>query len=94
MGRKIKGAVETKTEKINIRVDAPLRKRIEDFAQKGPLEGEELQDVIRMLIRSGLAVEERFKEVRGEVQYEIEKRGANLRKSGRAPANAEKQDSF
>ncbi len=85
MGRKIKGANATKTEKINIRVDAELRKRIEDFAKKGPLEGEELQVVIRMLIRAGLAVEERFKEVRGEVEYEIEKRGGNLRKEGRSP---------
>ena len=92
MGRKIKGSLQTKTEKINIRVDAALRKRIEDFAQKGPLEGEELQVVIRMLIRSGLAVEERFKEVRGEVEFEIEKRGANLRKEGRTSAAAEQQD--
>jgi hypothetical protein len=92
MGRKIKGSFGTKTEKINIRVDAALRKRIEDFAMRGPLEGEELQVVIRMLIRAGLAVEERFKEVRGEVEHEIEKRGANLRKEGRTSAAAKQQD--
>jgi len=92
MGRKIKGSSGTKTEKINIRVDAALRKRIEDFAMRGPLEGEELQVVIRMLIRAGLAVEERFKEVRGEVEYEIEKRGANLRKEGRTSAAAKQQE--
>jgi hypothetical protein len=91
MGRKIKGSAGTKTEKINIRVDAALRKRIEVFAMRGPLEGEELQVVIRMLIRAGLAVEERFKEVRGEVEYEIEKGGASLRKEGRASAAAKQQ---
>jgi hypothetical protein len=39
-----------------------------------------------MLIRAGLAAEERFKKVRGEVEFEIEKRRANLRKAGRIPA--------
>jgi hypothetical protein len=63
MGRKIKGSDETKSEKINIRVDAVLRKRIETFVRSGPCEGEELQVVIRMLIRQGLAVQERFKQV-------------------------------
>jgi hypothetical protein len=80
MGRKMKGADETKSEKITLRVDAALRKRIESFARSGPCEGEELQVVIRMLIRQGLAVQERFKEVLEAIEEEITKQGAALRK--------------
>jgi uncharacterized protein YicC (UPF0701 family) len=86
MGRKIKGADETKSEKINIRVDAALRKRIEAFIESGPCEGEELQVVIRMLIRQGLAVQERFKEVLETIEEEITKKAAARRKSGDSTA--------
>jgi len=79
MGRKMKGADETKSEKINIRVDAALRERIEAFVRSGPCEGEELQVVIRMLIRQGLAVQERFKEVLVAIEEEISKKSASLR---------------
>jgi len=78
MGRKMKGADETKSEKINIRVDAVLRKRIEAFVRSGPCEGEELQVVIRMLIRQGLDVQERFKEVLELIEKEISKKAASL----------------
>jgi hypothetical protein len=85
MGRKIKGVQTTKSQKINIRVDAALRKRIEAFVKSGPYEGEELQSVIRMLIRQGLAVQERFKEVLDVIEEEIYKRAsarqATIRKS-------------
>ncbi len=80
MGRKIKGADETKSEKINIRVNAALRKRIEAFIESGPCEGEELQVVIRMLIRQGLAVQERFKEVLETIEEEITKKAAAARR--------------
>ncbi len=78
MGRKMKGADETKSEKINIRVDAVLRKRIEEFTRSGPCEGEELQVVIRMLLRQGLAVQERFKEVLEAIEEEISKKAGSL----------------
>lgn len=85
MGRKMKGANETKSEKINIRVDALLRKRIEAFVRSGPCEGEELQVVIRMLIRQGLDVQERFKEVLELIEKEISKKAASLKaKSSKA----------
>jgi hypothetical protein len=74
----MKGADETKSEKINIRVDAELRKRIEAFVRSGPCEGEELQVVIRMLIRQGLDVQERFKEVLQVIEGEISKKAASL----------------
>jgi hypothetical protein len=75
----MKGADATKSEKITLRVDAALRKRIEAFAKSGPSEGEELQVVIRMLIRQGLAVQERFKDVLEAIEEEITKKGASLR---------------
>ncbi len=74
MGRKIKGAIETKSQKITIRVDAELRKRIEAFVESGPFEGEELQVVIRMLIRQGLAVQEKFKGVLEGIEEEISRK--------------------
>ena len=82
MGRKIKGSEDTKSEKINIRIDSALRKRIEAFIKSGPCEGEELQVIIRMLIRQGLDVQERFKEVLETIEEEIAKRaGETHRKS-------------
>jgi uncharacterized protein YicC (UPF0701 family) len=77
MGRKIKGVDETKSEKINIRIDAALRRRIESFIKSGPFEGEELQAVIRMLIRQGLAVQEKFKQVLEGIEEEIAKKAAS-----------------
>jgi uncharacterized protein YicC (UPF0701 family) len=77
MGRKIKGVGETKSEKINIRIDAALRRRIESFIKSGPFEGEELQAVIRMLIRQGLAVQEKFKQVLEGIEEEIAKKAAS-----------------
>lgn len=74
----MKGADETKSEKINIRIDAALRQRIEEFAKSGPCEGEELQVVIRMLLRQGLAVQERFKEVLAAIEQEISKKAASM----------------
>ena len=79
MGRKIKGREGVKSEKIDIRIDEHLRKRIEFFALNGPCAGEELQVVVRMLIRTGLAVEEKFKVVRDEIEQTIEKRGVAMR---------------
>ncbi len=85
MGRKIKGAEETKSQKITIRVDATLRKRIEAFVRSGPFEGEELQAVIRMLIRQGLAVQERFKAVLQGIEGEISKKaGSWARRTGQS----------
>ncbi len=78
MGRRIKGADDTKSEKITLRVDADLRRRIEAFVKSGPSEGEELQVVIRMLIRQGLAVQEKFKQVLEAIEAEIARKGASL----------------
>ena len=86
MGRKMKGADETKSEKINLRVDAVLRKRIEAFVRSGPCEGEELQVIIRMLLRQGLAVQERFKDVMEVIEVEISKKAASLRAKSSNPA--------
>ncbi len=80
MGRKMKGADDTKSEKITLRVDAALRKRIEAFVKSGPCQGEELQVVIRMLIRQGLAVQERFKEVLESIEEEISRQAISRRK--------------
>jgi hypothetical protein len=80
MGRKMKGAGDTKSEKITLRVDPALRRRIETFVKSGPSEGEELQVVIRMLIRQGLAVQEKFKKVLEAIEEEITKKGAALTK--------------
>jgi Arc/MetJ-type ribon-helix-helix transcriptional regulator len=77
MGRKIKGVDGTKSQKITIRVDEALRKRIEAFVKSGPFEGEELQSVIRMLIRQGLAVQEKFKEVLEGIEAEISRKAAS-----------------
>jgi hypothetical protein len=75
----MKGVSETKSEKINIRVDSVLRKRIEAFAKSGPFEGEELQVIIRMLIRQGLDVQERFKDVLEVIEEEISRKAASLK---------------
>jgi hypothetical protein len=83
MGRTMKGTAETKSAKINIRVDADLRKRIEAFVKSGPCEGEELQVVIRMLIRQGLAVQERFKEVLEGIEQEISRKAASFARKAR-----------
>ena len=82
----MKGADETKSEKINIRVDSVLRKRIEAFVRSGPCEGEELQVIIRMLIRQGLAVQERFKDVLTAIDEEISKKAAAMRPECSNPA--------
>ena len=92
MGRQIKGTDETKSEKINIRVDAVLRKRIEAFVRSGPCEGEELQVIIRMLIRQGLEVQERFKEVLEAIEVEILKKAASMRPTSSNPERKKHDD--
>jgi predicted DNA-binding antitoxin AbrB/MazE fold protein len=87
MGRKIRGAEETKTQKINIRVDAALRRRIESFIKTGPFEGEELQVVIRMLIRQGLDVQEKFKQVLEGIEKEISKSAASWARKAKSSSS-------
>ncbi len=58
MGRAKKGQVEIKKEKLNIRISTSLRKRIEAVGNQPPFSEEDFQTVVRILILTGIEVEE------------------------------------
>jgi Arc/MetJ-type ribon-helix-helix transcriptional regulator len=91
MGRRIKGADDTKSAKVTVRIDEVLRRQIEAFVKSGPFEGEELQVVIRMLMRQGLDVQERFKKVLEGIEKEITRKAASLA-SGKGRSSAGNKD--
>jgi hypothetical protein len=78
MGRAKRGQLpeQKKVEKLSLRIDAPLRKKIEELADSGIFAGEELQVVIRLLLRAGLELEEHMQKVRSDVIQELVQRGA------------------
>ena len=74
MGRQKKGSIgqaQLKNERFTIRIDGDLRRRLETFSDSNPYKGEELQVVIRMLVRIGIEVEEKVKEMRATAIREI-----------------------
>jgi hypothetical protein len=78
MGRQKKGTKvenQLKKERFTIRIDEDLRSRLEDLTESGIFQGEELQVVIRMLVRIGLEVEERIAEMRAAAIREISSKG-------------------
>ncbi len=75
-----------KTEKISLRIDAELRRRLEEFSSRGIYKGEELQVVIRMLIKAGMELEETLVRLRAEAIQEMANRdrGGAARRSEKA----------
>jgi predicted transcriptional regulator len=78
MGRLKKGSdsKQMKNKQMTIRIDADLRRRLETFAESGICQGEELQVIIRMLVRIGLEVEEKVAEMREAAIREMSLKGA------------------
>jgi hypothetical protein len=75
---------QLKKERITIRIDGDLRKSLESFSKSGIYKGEDLQVVIRMLVRAGIEVEERVKEMRTAAIREMQQKAAAFQAVGKA----------